>query len=593
MHCIKHVYIENFRLCRKLSLPLSNYTPLVGQNNTGKTTILEAIRWGLAPSTLKESDFCDPFDPIVVALKISGVTEDLLDRIPESSHRKAIEPFCRDGVLWIRVKAVGKTKKGIDQEVWDVKETLGDDLPAKWRSYPTGLPQAVSVLLPEPLFIEAMDDVGVDLGKAKAGTTIKMLLEHIMSPVLRAHEELTSALGTIQSILSVEGEKRSSHLQEFDQRSSRALQSYFPGLELELDLQVVDIGEFFKAGDLHVVDKETQERRRFDEMGTGAQRAIQMALVQYLAELSRSGVGSPSRRLLLIDEPELYLHPQGVTRLRKALFKLSESGFQIVFATHSPSMLSRENAADTLIVSKSRVGGAVIRRPLRTAVAKALDAAEAQSRTLFALGNLAKIYFSEKVVLCEGKTDLRLLPLAYERLFGRDAESDGIAFLSLGSCNDIPRALPVLAAMEIPVCAIADLDFAFGPARFGKMALLPRRDRNFDRATEILAALGDTRGIQVDGRGLPKGTGDLTASEAWAIFADDVDGKQVVHRVHEQLKDKGVWVWPVGSLEDVTGHKSKGEDAILDQEEKIRRMEPDDLDSEMPLLRQCLSWIQS
>jgi hypothetical protein len=39
----------------------------------------------------------------------------------------------------------------------------GDDLPEHWREYPTGLPQAVSVLLPDPLSIEAMEDVAEDL----------------------------------------------------------------------------------------------------------------------------------------------------------------------------------------------------------------------------------------------------------------------------------------------------------------------------------------------------------------------------------------------------------------------------------------------
>lgn len=52
------------------------------------------------------------------------------------------------------------------------------------------------------------------------------------------------------------------------------------------------------------------------------------------------------------------------------------------------------------------------------AVAQAISEAQAQSRTLFELGNIAEIYFAEKVILCEGKTDQRLLPLIYEKLYG-------------------------------------------------------------------------------------------------------------------------------------------------------------------------------
>lgn len=48
---------------------------------------------------------------------------------------------------------------------------------------------------------------------------------------------------------------------------------------------------------------------------------------------------------------------------------------------------------------------------MRQAVAQALENAESQSRTLFQLGNIADIYFSELVVLCEGKPTKDFYPL--------------------------------------------------------------------------------------------------------------------------------------------------------------------------------------
>lgn len=47
-----------------------------------------------------------------------------------------------------------------------------------------------------------------------------------------------------------------------------------------MDVPEVEIKEFFKTGDLYVTDAVSGERRRFDQMGTGAQRAIQMALIR-------------------------------------------------------------------------------------------------------------------------------------------------------------------------------------------------------------------------------------------------------------------------------------------------------------------------
>ena len=80
MHQISFVSIENFRACKKVFLPLESYTPLVGQNNAGKSTILEALQWVLEPAALAAGDFADTSKPVLVSACIDGITEDLLDR---------------------------------------------------------------------------------------------------------------------------------------------------------------------------------------------------------------------------------------------------------------------------------------------------------------------------------------------------------------------------------------------------------------------------------------------------------------------------------------------------------------------------------
>jgi hypothetical protein len=419
------------------------------------------------------------------------------------------------------------------------------------------------------------------------------LLDEIMVPILSAHVDIGNALDAIRHILSVNGSNRSAHLKTFDADATTALGHFFPGLALDLDLQVIDIKEFFKAGDLHVTDGLTGDRRRFDQMGTGAQRAIQMALVRHLAETRSAGPEKISRRLLLIDEPELYLHPQGIRRLREALHALSAAGFQVVFSTHSPMMLSRDNAADAVIIGKNKAVGTLARRPLRLAVQTALDDAQSQSRTLFELGNLAEIYFSERVVLCEGKTDRRLLPLAYERLHGKSPELDHIAIVSIGSCSDIPKALPVLAAMGIKACAVADLDFGFIEARKGGLPWMPKDGSDMERVRAVLKRLQQKHGIPLADNGLPTNTNGRLAADAWAQFAKDGEGESIALVTHDALKAKQVWIWPVGCIEQVTGTAGKGEDAIIEQEAQLRKMSAEDIEKSMPAFKACFEWIRS
>lgn len=591
MHRISSVAIHNFRACKQVFLPLESFTPLVGQNNAGKSTILEALQWVLKPAALAAGDFADTAKPVIVAACIDGITTEVLDRIPEKKHRTSIEPYCRDGRLWIRVSASGIGAKAISKEVWEIEQCPHDHLPEHWRGFPTGLPEAVSALLPEPIVIGAMEDLQEDLGKAKTGTTIKGLLDEIMGPMLKSHKDLADALDSIKSILTTDGANRSAHLQSFDDAATNALKHFFPGLRLDLDLQVVELKEFFKAGDLHVTDTATGDRRRFHQMGTGAQRAIQMALVRYLAESANSADVRPSRRLLLIDEPELYLHPQGVRRLRLALAQLAEAGFQVVFSTHSPLMLSRDNAPNTIRVRNDPAIGVDTKKPMKQAVVQALDNAESQSRTIFQLGNVADIYFSEIVVLCEGKTDRRLLPLAYEMIYGRAPELDHVTFISLGSCADIPKALPVLGAMGIKTRAVADLDFGYTNARSG--GLLDKDGQDLVEIKALLGALQPAHGFTLNGNGLPQTQkdGGWAAADVWSLIAKDVKGSAIAKRTHEMLKGQSVWIWPDGCIEQVTGCDDKGENAILEQEEQLRSMSSAEIDMTMPGFRECFEWI--
>lgn len=588
MHCLSKIHIQNFRSCKQVILPLGDFTPLVGQNNAGKSTILDAIRLVLAPKAFARTDANDSSQPIIISACVSGITEELIAQIPDTRHRAAITPYCVNGNLWIRISASGTTRPST--EVWEGADVDEHGLPTSWRSYPTGLPQAISALLPEALHIRAMDDVQEDLGKGKAGSTIRGLLDEIMAPILTAHQEVQDALAAVKNILAADGENRSPLLAEFDTNANNALSSFFPGLVLNLDVPSIDVKEFFKSGDLNVTDEISGETRRFDTLGSGAQRAIQMALIRLLADIRKSRDQDLSRRLLLIDEPEIFLHPQGVRGLREALHVLSKSGYQVVFTTHSPLMVSRDNAPDTVIVRRSRENGSEVRVPMGAAVAQAMAEAQAQSRTLFELGNIAEIYFAEKVILCEGKTDQRLLPLIYEKLYGVRPELERICFVALGSCTSIPKGLSVLTAMGIKCGVIADLDFAFTHARG---PWLQKECEEMNKVKSVLQTISQTDGFQLGGNGMPQNSRNKSAADCWAAFARHPDGQALANDVHEAMKEFTTWVWPMGCIEDALNIDDKGEAAIIAQEDSIRNWQPAVIDQEYPVFRSTLDWMRA
>src|SRR5690606_10270283 len=140
-------------------------------------------------------------------------------------------------------------------------------------------------------------------------------------------------------------------------------------------------------------------------------------------------------------------------------------------------------------------------------------------------------------------------------------ELDQVAFVAVGACSDIPKALPVLAAMGIQACGIADLDFAFTEARKGQQPMLPKHDETLVRSKDVLKKLKLQHEFPLGENGLPvkhKKTG-WQAADTWALFAQHPEGIQLPAGLHNALLDQRVWIWRSGCLENVTGYEEKRE----------------------------------
>ena len=130
--------------------------------------------------------------------------------------------------------------------------------------------------------------------------------------------------------------------------------------------------------------------------------------------------GSPRCTLLLIDEPELYLHPQAIEQVRVSLKRLAQAGYQVVFSTHSPLFVGRTDVATANIIFKrNNEEGTTTNRSARDVVTSILAGdAVRQGKTLFELSNAKELLFSERVLLVEGHTEPEVVPRLYEHIMG-------------------------------------------------------------------------------------------------------------------------------------------------------------------------------
>jgi predicted ATP-dependent endonuclease of OLD family len=336
-HTISKLTIKNFRSCINAEFKFSAYTPLVGYNNAGKSNILSALQWLLKKSTLSEKDFNDQKLPVEVIGEVTGLAADLLDKMP-SNQKIALEKFIVNETLIIRRLQDSPTTKATD-----IKLTVWDEAISDWSKNPTGLDNAISSILPDPIRIGAMENAAEDASKARANTTIGKLLAEFLNPVKSAHkEELDKHLSEVQQRISADGDCRFSELSSIDDSVNKKIDDLFPGMSIKLHFDIPSFDDLIKAGTIKVYEGQNVARD-FSSYGHGAQRSIQIALIQYLAEIKRVHASNiTTTTLLLIDEPELYLHPFAIEQVREALLALSKSGYQVIISTHSAQMVTSE-----------------------------------------------------------------------------------------------------------------------------------------------------------------------------------------------------------------------------------------------------------
>ena len=354
-------------------------------------------------------------------------------------------------------------------------------------------------------------------------------------------------------------DKATQFVNELDQKYDTKVKDLFPGVSVRLDFPVPVLEELIKAGTVRVFEDDDAdgEGRAFNSFGHGSQRAIQMALVRHLAELRRGQAIHGGVTLLLIDEPELYLHPFAVEHIREALKTLSSSGYQVVFTTHSAQMITPTDAPATVLMTKTHAAGTVARKRLSDALNIVVPRADHQIGLLFELTNACQVFFADRVVLTEGKTELRLLPHIFKHASGRTLGQAGIALVAQTGVNDTKKSMSVLSAMDIPVAAIADLDFAFhGGISHG---YLQANDPDILACKQLLVQLQPQHGFTLDAAGLPTKNGGMQPAKVFELLAAHPGAVAPIQGLAAKLRAQQVWLWTSGAIEAHLGLAGKTE----------------------------------
>ena len=545
---LSRITISNLRSIQRETFPLSDFTALIGYNNAGKTNILMGIRWLLANFSLDISYFDDPNHPVEAEGLFEGITEQVLNRLGDEKAAE-VEPFLSGTTL--RVKKVQRIPGELpgNIEFWAFCPPNGKRKGKDWVRVNDRFTAAFNRMFPESIAIWDFE----------GNQAYTKLMHEIFKPLERKFGgELSQVIEQFTELLSPGSDCQAEEIKAFDKEVNSALRPLFPSVRVELDIPVPTLETFLKSATIKVVDEDDGFERDISRMGAGSQRAIQMALIRYLAEIKKHHNNHYlSRKLLLIDSPELFLHPQAVELVRVALKNLSNEGYQVVFATHSAQMVTSEDVSTSLLIRKNRERGTFMRKRMEDAVRQVVKDAPSQLQMLFSLSNSNELLFADYVLLTEGKTEWRVLPALFERITGQSFALIKCALVRQGGVSNTRKSMQVLSAMDIPVRAIVDLDYAFTTAT--RDGFLSANDPDITECRNLFRELACHNHLRLV-NGLPVNKhSNISASTAYAMMASMPEAERPIRNIHNKLCEQGIWVWTRGAIEEHLGLNGKNE----------------------------------
>ena len=160
----------NFRSIKEETFRFQSLSVLIGQNNAGKSNVLDAIAILLEGTSkdVTQEEFFDRNNDFVLEGKFSGATEylDILD----PRHKPRIEA-CIDDDGIIAVRRVGNASGQTLSPIQILNPATGD------FGTPTGIDAALKQILPEVVQVIPLADVADEVSSKAASSLTKILTD--------------------------------------------------------------------------------------------------------------------------------------------------------------------------------------------------------------------------------------------------------------------------------------------------------------------------------------------------------------------------------------------------------------------------------
>jgi predicted ATP-dependent endonuclease of OLD family len=152
-----------------------------------------------------------------------------------------------------------------------------------------------------------------------------------------------------------------------------------------------------------------------------------------------------------IEEPELFLAPQGHRYLYRLVHRLAERGNQVFFTTHSPGLLNVAALDEVNLVTRDELGVTAIER------LRAIDVDDTFRALCEFDAERAELFFSRAAILVEGMTEKMTLPFVFHAL-GHDPDREQISIVECGGKSNLPLFVEICGRARVPCVVVHDSD---------------------------------------------------------------------------------------------------------------------------------------
>lgn len=428
---ITDLWIRNFKSIKDMHISgIENALILVGKNDTGKTAVLDAIRAVGGDYEVREEDFQENFPNIEIMVTLQ-ITETDLQRF----HKYGIVSSYRRYEAWYRdfCKKLPSFQNGeltFEYSVNREGRIRFSDGHGKNNSYiPRVFPHIYYMdterdleRFQDDLLMLQEDDL---LKQMRAGCCMFDMAKecnHCFSCIGLVSRKTPEELNAFEAAKLLEYKLYNLNLDTFSGRVNETFRKnggrdkilYSMNLDVEKTLAVTT--EIQRAGQ--------KERYPVGSMGKGMRSIYMLSLLETYEEEGRKNAD-----LILVEDPEIFLHPKLQRVSGDILYRLSKKN-QVIFSTHSPNLLSNFNSRQIRQVFLNAEGVPEVRE--KTDISAVLDDLG------YSANDLMNVNF---VFIVEGKQDKSRLPLLIRKYYSETYDSEGnlsrIAIITTNSCTNI------------------------------------------------------------------------------------------------------------------------------------------------------------